>query len=169
MRQTHETPTFTLDDRQLAVVVGLCLTACRTALAHAPPSPSALFTRDAERVSLSHEQGTLDANALIGAPTAPRDGSAQEHVDESATPVAPPRLLVTVEQAAKVLAIGRSLMYELVSREEVASVKIGRARRIAVAALEEYVMRQRTGSPYAWERPSTGWANGPGKEGDDAR
>jgi excisionase family DNA binding protein len=120
-------------------------------------------------MSPSHERGTLDANARIGAPTATPDCGAQERVDESAIPVAPARLLVTVEEAARILAIGRSLMYQLVSSEEVDSVKIGRARRIAVAALEEYVMRQRTGSPYAWERPSRGCVNRPGKEGDNER
>ncbi len=52
-------------------------------------------------------------------------------------------LAVTVEQAAQMLGIGRALMYKLVMRREVDSFTVGRARRIAVCALEEYVSRRR--------------------------
>ncbi len=48
-------------------------------------------------------------------------------------------LLLTPEAAAERLTIGRSQMYELLKTGAVASVKIGRLRRIPVAALEEYV------------------------------
>jgi len=49
------------------------------------------------------------------------------------------RLLLTIPEAAEHLGIGRSLLYVLVMRREVRSVTIGRARRIPVAALDEFV------------------------------
>jgi excisionase family DNA binding protein len=49
------------------------------------------------------------------------------------------KLLLTVEEAARALGLGRSLVYELVLREEIASIKVGRARRIPKLALEEFV------------------------------
>jgi excisionase family DNA binding protein len=48
-------------------------------------------------------------------------------------------LLLTVEEAAERLRIGRSLAYELVQSGELVSVKLGRCRRIPVAALEDFV------------------------------
>jgi excisionase family DNA binding protein len=50
-------------------------------------------------------------------------------------------IVLTVEQAAKRLNIGRTLMYELVSSGEVESVHIGRLRRIPLDALSHYVAR----------------------------
>ena len=49
------------------------------------------------------------------------------------------KLLLTVEEAAAQLAIGRSLAYELVLRGELPSVRIGRCRRIACADLKRFV------------------------------
>ena len=48
-------------------------------------------------------------------------------------------LLLTVSQAADYLSLGRSLVYTLVMRGEIASIKIGRARRIPTAALDQFV------------------------------
>jgi excisionase family DNA binding protein len=53
------------------------------------------------------------------------------------------RLLLTLEEAAECLRIGRSLMYELVARGRVRSIKIGRCRRIAMIDLEDFVAQQR--------------------------
>lgn len=50
-------------------------------------------------------------------------------------------LLYSPEEAASVLSLGRSTMFELLSSGEIASVKIGRARRIPRVALEAYVER----------------------------
>ena len=50
-----------------------------------------------------------------------------------------PRLVLTVEQAAEALGIGRTLMYELVGTGAVESVRIGRLRRIPAQALAAYV------------------------------
>ena len=49
------------------------------------------------------------------------------------------RLLLTPEEAADRLALPRTTSYELIRTGELRSVKIGRARRIPVAALGEYV------------------------------
>lgn len=53
-----------------------------------------------------------------------------------------PPLLVTVEEAARRLSIGRTAAYLLVLRGELQSVKIGRARRVVVASLEAYIQRK---------------------------
>ncbi|AGL21467.1 helix-turn-helix domain-containing protein [Actinoplanes sp. N902-109] len=55
----------------------------------------------------------------------------------------PVQLVLTIEQAARRLSIGRTLMYALVSSGEVESVMIGRLRRIPVECLTEYVNRLR--------------------------
>lgn len=49
------------------------------------------------------------------------------------------RLVLTVEEAADRLGIGRTLMYALVAAGEVESVRIGRLRRIPTDALDSYV------------------------------
>jgi excisionase family DNA binding protein len=47
--------------------------------------------------------------------------------------------LLTVVEAARELGISRSKLYELLADGELPSVRIGRTRRIAVAALEAFV------------------------------
>ena len=49
------------------------------------------------------------------------------------------RLLLTIEEAADRLSLGRTTTYGLVNRGDLASVKIGKSRRITVDALERYV------------------------------
>jgi excisionase family DNA binding protein len=49
-----------------------------------------------------------------------------------------PKLLLTVPEAAARLGIGRTLMYQLISIGAVASVQVGRLRRIRPADLESY-------------------------------
>jgi excisionase family DNA binding protein len=61
-------------------------------------------------------------------------------------------LVLTIEQAAKRLGIGRTLAYALVSSGEIESVTIGRLRRIPAECLTEYIdrlRRQRTQLPAA--------------------
>jgi len=55
---------------------------------------------------------------------------------------AAPRVLLTIEQAAEAMALGRTLMYELVLRGEVSSIKVGRTRRVPLVALHDYVARE---------------------------
>ena len=57
--------------------------------------------------------------------------------------VEPIRLVLTIEQAARRLGIGRTLMYSLVMNGEIESVTIGRLRRIPVECLTEYVTKLR--------------------------
>jgi excisionase family DNA binding protein len=57
-------------------------------------------------------------------------------------PSAPLKLLLTVEEAAVALGLGRTYTYSLVMRDEITSVKVGRKRRIPLFALEAFVARQ---------------------------
>jgi excisionase family DNA binding protein len=52
-------------------------------------------------------------------------------------------LLLTMIEAARVLSIGRTTMYELVGTGDLDVVHIGRSARVPVAALEQYVERRR--------------------------
>jgi excisionase family DNA binding protein len=51
------------------------------------------------------------------------------------------KVLLTVREAAERLGVGRSFLYGVIQRGELASVKLGRARRVPVRALEEFVAR----------------------------
>ena len=53
----------------------------------------------------------------------------------------PPRLLLTVEEAAERIGICRSNMFKLIRQGDVKSVQVGRLRRVTPAALEDYVKR----------------------------
>ncbi len=55
------------------------------------------------------------------------------------------RLLLTVSEAAQRLAIGRSLLYELLADGQVESIHVGRLRRIPIDALATYIDQQRNG------------------------
>ena len=60
-----------------------------------------------------------------------RLNSNEPHPDE--------KLLLTIPEVAYRLGLGRSFVYELVMKGEIKSVKIGRARRVPVSAVEEFV------------------------------
>lgn len=51
-------------------------------------------------------------------------------------------LLVRVEEAARILSLSRSTIYELMDAGELPSVRHGAARRIPVAALRAWVARR---------------------------
>jgi excisionase family DNA binding protein len=53
-------------------------------------------------------------------------------------------LLLDVRDAARVLGIGRSSLYELIAAGEIEVVHIGRSARVPLAALHEFVDRCRT-------------------------
>ena len=57
--------------------------------------------------------------------------------DQSKSPVEP--LLVRVEEAARILSLSRSTIYEMMDAGELPSVRYGAARRIPVAALRAWV------------------------------
>jgi excisionase family DNA binding protein len=50
------------------------------------------------------------------------------------------KLLLTADEAAQVLGIGRSKVYELLASRQLGSVKIGSCRRIPADALQAYVL-----------------------------
>jgi excisionase family DNA binding protein len=60
------------------------------------------------------------------------------------TNVAVTPLLLTVEQAAERLNVGRTTLFGLIASGDVASVSLGRLRRIPAECLDEYVRRLRT-------------------------
>lgn len=53
----------------------------------------------------------------------------------------PGRLLLTVEEAADLLRIGRSKAYDLVRNHDLESVKIGRLRRVPLASVHDFAAR----------------------------
>lgn len=69
--------------------------------------------------------------------------------EHSTTTRATERLLLTAKEAADVLGIGRSKVYELIMSGELESVRIGGCRRVPVEALRDFVneLRYGRGSP----------------------
>jgi len=60
---------------------------------------------------------------------------------DTATPATPPRTLLSVEAAATQLSIGRTTMYALIKTGAIASIRIGRLRRVPAEALTTYTAR----------------------------
>ncbi|WP_456598922.1 helix-turn-helix domain-containing protein [Blastococcus sp. SYSU DS0616] len=63
------------------------------------------------------------------------------------------RLLLTTEEAADVLRVGRTTVYALIKEGELRPVHIGRSCRISRAELERYVSRLDSPPPAVPERP----------------
>ena len=57
------------------------------------------------------------------------------------------KLLLTPEQAAEALSIGRSKLYELLANGAIESVRIGSRRRVPAAALDCYIESIRGAPP----------------------
>ena len=49
------------------------------------------------------------------------------------------KLLLSPEEAAEMLGVGRSRVYDLMRKRELLSVRIGKSRRVPTAALLDYV------------------------------
>lgn len=49
------------------------------------------------------------------------------------------KLLLTIPEVAGQLNLGRSLVYLLIMRGEIDSIKVGRARRVPAEALERFI------------------------------
>jgi len=62
---------------------------------------------------------------------------------------APVKVLLTIDEAAQALSIGRTLLYELLMRQQIASIKVGRVRRVPMAAIDDYINRQLTNTDAA--------------------
>jgi excisionase family DNA binding protein len=58
---------------------------------------------------------------------------------DAAVPDNADELLLTVEEAARRLWLGRTLVYRLISSGELESVTVGRLRRVPAECLTEYV------------------------------
>ena len=61
---------------------------------------------------------------------------------ETAEPIAP--LLVSVSEAARLLSLSRSTVENLVARNEIQSLKVGRRRLLTVAAIQAFIRHQET-------------------------
>ncbi|MEI6777656.1 MAG: helix-turn-helix domain-containing protein [Chloroflexales bacterium] len=72
----------------------------------------------------------------------------QERAQLKLEPAVEP-LLVRVEEAARILSLSRSTIYEMMDAGELPSVRRGAARRIPVAALRAWVAQQTTPPPAA--------------------
>jgi excisionase family DNA binding protein len=67
------------------------------------------------------------------------------HADSNAiTSSGQERVLLTVEEAARRLQIGRTTAYRLVAEGQLASIQIGHLRRIPVDAVTAFVQNRRT-------------------------
>lgn len=55
----------------------------------------------------------------------------------------PEPLCVRVNDAARMIGVGRTKLYELIAAGEVETVKLGKATRITTASLHDLVRRQR--------------------------
>ncbi|WP_436758253.1 helix-turn-helix domain-containing protein [Streptosporangium sp. V21-05] len=53
----------------------------------------------------------------------------------------PPPFLYTIPEAAEALRISRTKLYELLAKNEIQSVRIGRSRKIPASTLRSYVHR----------------------------
>jgi excisionase family DNA binding protein len=68
----------------------------------------------------------------------------QKHTKIPPEGMAEMKVLVSVDEAAAMLSLGRTLVWELVRKKELRSVKVGRTRRILVSSVHEYVERLMT-------------------------
>lgn len=55
----------------------------------------------------------------------------------------PDPICVRVNEAARMIGVGRTKLYELIAAGEVETVKLGKATRITTASLHDLVRRQR--------------------------
>ena len=101
------------------------------------PAGSVVPSRDASR--------TAEIRSLLGRLaellTNRDDDALPEELPEQAKRPMPERVLLTVEEAAERLGIGRTTAFALVKSGEIESVQIGRLRRVSVSAIAEYAAR----------------------------
>jgi excisionase family DNA binding protein len=68
----------------------------------------------------------------------------QKHTKIPPEGMAEMKVLVSVDEAAAMLSLGRTLVWELVRKKELRSVKVGRTRRILISSVHEYVEKLMT-------------------------
>jgi excisionase family DNA binding protein len=57
-----------------------------------------------------------------------------------------PKLAYTVSEAARLLSLSRSFLYEAIQAGKLQSFKVGGARRISAKQLQDYLEKQERGS-----------------------
>lgn len=77
-------------------------------------------------------------------PTATRDVDR----DESSAIRALPVLLVTVNEAARMLSVGRTAVYQLMWSGDLTAIHIGRSVRLRVDQVEDFVLQRCATSPH---------------------
>ncbi|MGA8725432.1 MAG: excisionase family DNA-binding protein [Acidimicrobiales bacterium] len=80
------------------------------------------------------------------------------------------KVLLTVEEAAERLSIGRTKAFELIAKGELESVMIGRARRVPVQALEPFVaaLREESKARHPSAIMQGGWSRTPPADAEAA-
>lgn len=73
---------------------------------------------------------------------------------DSASPPTPRPLLVNVAQAAQILCVSRSSIYQLIWTDQLIPIRIGRSVRFSLEQLERFVS-ERTASETEVELPGT--------------
>ena len=61
----------------------------------------------------------------------------------TAPPVSHDQICVRVNDAARMIGVGRTKLYELIAAGEVETIKLGKATRITTASLHDLVRRRR--------------------------
>lgn len=79
--------------------------------------------------------------AKLAALMAEQNSSDSKTREKNAPRESPDRLLLTVEEAANLLNLGRTKTYSLVRSGEIESVQIGRLRRVPKSAIDDYTER----------------------------
>ena len=69
-------------------------------------------------------------------------GSTTSHPTSAEELGSAPKLLLTPQEAATALHMSRSSLYKFLLSGEIPSIKVGRMRRIPLAALREWVLKQ---------------------------
>ena len=66
--------------------------------------------------------------------------------------IAPQRLLLRISEVAETLGIGRTKIYEMIATGELPTVRVGRAVRISVTALQKWVeQREQQNMPACYQ------------------
>lgn len=76
---------------------------------------------------------------------------AERDIEPTSAPVSalPERVMLTAEEAAERLGVGRTLMFKLIRTGQIESVRIGRLRRVPAAAIHDYADRLINGTAQA--------------------
>ncbi|MGK2909634.1 MAG: helix-turn-helix domain-containing protein [Sphingobium sp.] len=61
----------------------------------------------------------------------------------TAPPASPPPICVRVNDAAQMIGVGRTKLYELIAAGEIETIKFGKATRVTTASLHDLVRRRR--------------------------